>query len=166
VRLTRRPRLPDEVRAELALEPGEKVLAAARRTDGTWVAATGRALVGKGVRVDWTSTAHAEWDADESALEVVEVAGPGGESSRHRFVFDEPGFLPETVRERVMASIVASRHAPIHGRLGVRVVARQAPGVEGLQWQVIVDPGIDADDPQVQALAQETLIQLQQELGA
>jgi hypothetical protein len=163
VRLTRRPRLPEDARTGLALERGERVLAASRRIDGGWLAATERALLAAGLRVDWTSCAHAEWDAEAGVLEVVEVAVQGGQPARHRFVLDEPGFLPETVHERVMASIVASRHVAVQGRRGVRAVARQAPGADGLQWQVIIDQGIDAHNPQVRAVARDTLNQLQRE---
>jgi hypothetical protein len=157
----RRQRLPDEVRAGLDLTPGERVLSGAALEDGGWVVATDRALLAGGERIPWSATAHAEWDADSRLLTVDEIAG----SHRHRFVLDDPGFLPETVHERVMASIVLSRHVRVDGRGGARFVARREQGSDELAWQVVVDAGLDPGDAEVRASLDATMRELRHELG-
>jgi hypothetical protein len=154
----RRPLVPDDVRARLGLSRGERVLAAARADDGTWVVATDRALLADGERVAWVDTAHAEWDADRHVLSVERVAGPG-----LRWAMDEPAAVPETVHERVMASIVLSRRVRLPGQGGARVVARD--GGDGLVWQVVVEAGVDPEDAAVRAELDAALAQLHAELG-
>jgi hypothetical protein len=166
VRWPRRSRLPADVRAALPLTQGERVLAAGRCTDDTWAVATERALLVGESRVDWADIAHAEWDHEASVLRVDLLRTTGGAPASRQLALDEPGFLPETVHERVTASIVTSRHVPIRGRAGVRVIARRVAGSDELRWQLVLDRGLDPDDPQVQALAQAALTDLRRELGA
>jgi hypothetical protein len=166
VRWPRRLRLPDDVRAALPLQKGEHVLAAAQCVDGTWAVATDRALFVGETRVEWADIAHAEWDDEASLLRIDEMRTSGAAASGRRLPFEDPGFLPETVHERVRASIVTSRHIRIRGRAGVRVVARRVTGSDELRWQVVLDRGLDPEDPQVQALAQAALAELRRELDA
>lgn len=166
MRLTRRPKLPAEARAALPLVPGEHVLAFARCADGTWAVATDRSLLVAGDRVDWAVTAHAEWDHESSVLTVEDLRTAGGRPAVRRLRLEEPGFLPETVRERVTSSIVMSRHVPMRGRAGVRVVARRDPSAgEDLRWQVVVDAALDPRDPEVAAFARSALADLRRDLG-
>ncbi|MDQ1614561.1 MAG: hypothetical protein QOJ60_500 [Actinomycetota bacterium] len=153
--------MPDEVRDGLDLTPGERVLSAASLEDGSWLVATDRALLADGNRISWGATAHAEWDADSRLLTVDELVG----SHRHRFVLDEPGFLPETVHERVMASIVLSRHVRVGDRGGARFVARREQGSDELAWQVVVDAGLDPSDAEVHAALDARMRELRHELG-
>lgn len=166
MRWTRQPGLPSAAREALPLRRGERVLASARLTDGSWVAATRDALLLPGCRVDWASVAHAEWSDGDAMLRVDQLGDAAGGQVTHELVVDEPGRLPETVRERVMASIVASRHVAIQGRAGVRVVARRAPGEEALVWQVVVDRGLDPGDPGVRAAGEAVIADLRRDLGA
>jgi hypothetical protein len=166
VRWTRRLVLPPDARDSLPFQGGERVLASARLSDGTWVAATQRALLLPGRRIDWVTVAHAEWLDEEDALRVDQMAGPDGSTQRHRLVLDQPGRLPEVLRERVMSSIVASRHVPVLGRTGVRVVARRVPGQDELVWQVVVDRGLDPGDERVRAAGQAGITALRRELDA
>jgi hypothetical protein len=149
----------------LGVEAGERVLAAAEVSDGTWVVATDRALLTPGLRVPWVSASHAEWDDDASLLTVDEL-GDGTRAPRsHRIELLEPGLLPETVHERVVASIVVSRHVRLNDRSGVRVVARRSPGSDDLRWQVVVDAGLDPDEPRVRVVADRLLTELRREVG-
>ena len=166
MRWNRRLTLPTEARDVLPLHPRERLLAVARLADGTWVAATPTAMVLPGRRFDWTTVAHAEWSDERSTLRVDQLRTADAEAETHRLVLDEPGRLPEVVRDRVTSSIVASRHTPVEGRAGVRVVARRVPGEDELQWQVVVDRGLDPADPRVQAASDTAVSDLRRELGA
>lgn len=166
MRWNRRFELPADAREALGLQRRERVLAAARLADGSWAAATPNALLLVGLRLDWISTAHAEWDHESSTLQVQEMPTGGTDAAIHRLVLEAPGLLPEVVFERVTASIVASRHVPVQGRAGVRVVARRAPGQDDPVWQVVVDRGLDPADPRVDAANEAVIADLRRELGA
>ena len=72
----------------------------------------------------------------------------------------------QLVRERVTASVVISRHVPITGRSGVRVVARRAPsGKSAVHWVYEYDAGIEPDDPFVQTAAAAALDAARDDLG-
>jgi hypothetical protein len=161
VRGRRGDRIPDDARASLDLRARERVLAAAPRSDGKWLAATERALVGPVLRIAWADVAHAQWRDEELVLSVDPVADAFAPA---RFALPEPGHLPETVRERVMASIVVSRHVSVPGHGGVRVVGRDV-GPGDLVWQVVPDAGVDGDDPEVRAVAEGLVTALRGELG-
>ena len=171
MRWSRRVELPAEARSALPLQRRERVLAAARLTDGSWAAATPNALVFGGRRLDWVSTAYAEWDDESATLRVDELrTGDPGEPAdsrptTHRIPLEEPGLLPEVVRERVTASIVVSRHTVVQGRHGLRAVARRMPGSDDLVWQVVLDRGLDPGDPKVRAASETALRDLRRELG-
>ena len=74
--------------------------------------ATGGALVGVAGRTPWTDVAHAQWFDEEQVLVVDPVPGAGAPL---RLRLAEPGRVPETVHERVMASIVLSRRVALPG---------------------------------------------------
>ena len=161
MKLRRAPLLPDDARAALPLERGEKPIAAARDAGAGWVVATGRALVTADRRTPWTDVAHAQWYDEEQVLVVDPVAGAG---DRLRWRLAEPGRLPETVHERVVASIVLSRRVAVPGGAGVRLVARRGQGRDPLLWQVVPDDGTDLAAPGVQAFVDDTLARLRAEL--
>jgi hypothetical protein len=165
MRLPRRTtKLPDDARAPLRLAAGERVLAAARLSDGLWLVATDRGLVGTDLRQDWSSITHAQWYDEESSLAVAWLDGTGI-AHETTLRIDEPGLLPETVHERVTATILLSRHVRVAGRSGVRVVARRQPGADELLWQVVPDPGVEAQDPQVRARIDAVVELMAVELG-
>ena len=155
-----REALPEEARAALALAPGDHVIAGARTASGTWVAATGDALHVPGRRIPWTDVAHAQWVDDEQELRVQAVRDSFPVVRLH---LPEPGSLPETVHERVMASIVMIRRVAVPGG-SVRVVGRRAGSGE-VSWQVVPEDGVDPDSPAVQAAADEAVRRLQTDLG-
>lgn len=158
--------LPEEIRAALPLEPGERILASARMTRGRYVVATDRALLvpgtGSFARLPWWRIVAARWDADSRTLHVDADADTGlPESTRQRdslrFPLSDEGSVPEAVRERVQSSIVVSRHVPLVGRAGVRIVARRGPQFSGLRWSTTFDPGVDERDPEIQSAARAAL---------
>ena len=154
--------MPDEARAGLRLRPRERVLAAARSTVDGWLAATDSALVAGEWRVQWSDVAHAQWLAEESVLVLEPVAG---RTPARRLPLPEPGRLPETVHERVMASIVVSRRVAVRGGF-VRVVGRRAAEPAGeLVWQTVPGAGVDLDDPGVRRATDGALAALRAEMG-
>jgi hypothetical protein len=152
--------LPPEVRQALALRPRERVLSTARTPDGRWLAATEVALVGVDLRIEWVEVVHAQW-LDEEAVLVLDPAP--GTFPPQRLALLEPGRLPETVHERVMASIVVSRRVAVPGG-AVRVVGRAARSGD-LVWQVVPERGISPEDPDVRRVADATVAALRRELG-
>jgi hypothetical protein len=97
---------------------------------------------------------------DEEGVTVTMTDGVS-----HRVLLPEPGLLPETVRERVTASIVASRRVQLDARGGVRLVARRVPGYDTPRWEFIFDPGLDPSDPGLRALAEQALEEVRRSLG-
>ena len=154
--------MPDDARAALDLARGERVLAAARLADGRWIAATQHALVGvDGLRVGWVDVAHAQWLDEDRTLVLDPVPGT---FVAQRLDLPEPGRIPETVHERVVASIVVTRRFTVPGAGGVRVVGRRHPDGH-LLWQVVPDPGVLAKDRSVRAAGEAMVAQLRSELG-
>ncbi|GAB3763789.1 hypothetical protein FB382_001105 [Nocardioides ginsengisegetis] len=153
-------------RPDVAVGPGEKVLAWAESTSGEVVAGTRDALYVATTRIPWEQVEAADWDRDTSVLRVSEVGSWGAPRPEHTFTIEEPGRLLELVRERVTASVVLQRHVPIAGRRGVRVIARRAPrGDQPVQWVYEYDEGIDPDDPLVALAAEEALAAAREEVG-
>lgn len=144
----------------LDLLPRERVLVAAQDRAGDWVAATDRALVTADRRLPWADVGHAQW-LDEELVLVVEPVDPTSPALRLRLA--DPGRLPETVHERVMASIVVSRRVAVPGG-SVRVVGRDG-GDGDLLWQVVADAGVDAAAPDVRSAADAAVAALRAELG-
>jgi hypothetical protein len=170
VRLFRRGGAPTDVLAELGVERGNHVIASARTTDGRWVVATTNDLIvgraselGDEVRrLPWDRIGSAGWRED--TLEVS-VSFPRRPSQRIVLRFNEPGRLPEAVRDRVTSSIVINEHVRIDGRLGVRIVGRRRAGEEGLVWTLSFDRGLDANDPWVRGRAEEELQRVREMTG-
>ena len=162
--LPRRTRLPADVRDALALAPGERVISAGRDSANGWVVATDLALHAPGRRMAWTDVVHAQWLPDEETLAVEPLPGT---VPTWRLSLREPGRLPETVRERVMASIVMSRRVSLPGG-GARLVARRtgsSSDTSDLLWQVVPDPGTDLSDPLVRADVETQLAMMRAELA-
>jgi hypothetical protein len=156
----RRGRRPD-----LAVGPGERLLAWTTTTDGTVVGGT-RDAIYLPDRLPWEQVEAADWNAETSVFRVREVGSWGRPRVEHTFTIQEPGRLLQLVRERVTASVVLQRHVPIYGRRGVRVIARRAPSKhEDLTWVYEFDEGVDPEDPEVRRIAAEALVAAREELG-
>ena len=164
-----RGRAPDAVRPWVPLSPGERVLTHGRTTGGWHAIATTHGLQrqsehGEGLVTPYVDILSARWVPESATLELVEMTGNG--TRRWGLAFDEPGRLPETVRERVQQSIVASRRVQVRGSRGATIVARRAPvGDEPWIWQVSYDSGVDRTDDAVAARVNAALAELRAELG-
>src|SRR5262245_8879973 len=157
---------PAQVRA--LVEAGERVLAwAYARGDATVVASTAAAYLpdpvdpGAHVRLPYEQVASATWD--EPVLDVISV-GP----RRRRFVveLDEPGLVPQIVRDRVTASIVMTEHVTLSGTAGARITARRPPaGDREITWNVVFDAGLDPADPVLREAADAAIERLRESTG-
>jgi hypothetical protein len=168
----RGPRVPREV-VDAALVRGEKLLAATRTTDGTWLLATrerfSAVATAEGsdvVRLRWEEVQRADWDRETATLRVQPVRDYGEPVATSAYQIEEPGALFPLVRERVDASIVLQRKVPVVGKRGFTVVARRPPSGPGeLTWSFEFDPGIDPDDAVVVAATDLALGEAQESLG-
>jgi len=139
--------------------------------EGGWVAGTRDALYLPAERLPWEEVQAADWDSEQARLVVSEVGTWGEQRPRHTLTLDESavaetGRLLQLVRERVTASVLISRHVPIEGRRGVRVIGRRAPsGHVDVQWVFEYDAGIDPDDPFVQTAADDALAAARADVG-
>ncbi|MBS2938606.1 hypothetical protein KDN32_12755 [Nocardioides sp. J2M5] len=155
---------------EVAVAPGERVLAAATSDEGVVLAGTRDAFYvvvdGATRRVPWEQVEAAGWDRDTDTFRLSEVGSWGEERPVHTARLDEPGRLLELVHERVTASVVLQRHVRLDGRRGLRVIARRAPsGDGGVQWVYEYDEGVDPDDPSVRAAARQALDSMRRDVG-
>jgi hypothetical protein len=152
-------RLPTDVRKSLAMLPGERVLTFGSAADDGYVVATDLALfLADGTRVPYETIDRASWD--EEGLSLLTIDGQSRRAS-----VPEPRLLPETVRERVNATIVVNKHVNLPGRGGVRLVARRRPSGEMVGWTLVFDDGLDPDDPGLRALAEQALEGLRRSMG-
>jgi hypothetical protein len=157
-------------RPRVKVVAGERPLAWARVQSDDWVLGTRDALYLPGARLPWEQVEAATWDRDRSLLRVSEVGSWGEPRAQHELTLADPGRatdrLLQLVRERVTASIVLSRHVPITGRRGVRVVARRAPsGRSPVHWVYEYDAGVEPDDPFVRTAAAAALDTARDDLG-
>ena len=94
--LRRAAMAPREVVERAGLR-GEKVLASAETTDGTWLFGTRDALVVVDPvdtrRIPWEEVEGADWDRDTDTLRVVEVAPYGERKPVHHLGLEEPGLM-------------------------------------------------------------------------
>jgi hypothetical protein len=166
VRALRRTTTPD-----VAVGPGERVLARCRSVDGGTLAGTRDALYvvdadGDATRIPWEQVEAADWDAESDVLRVSLVGSWGEQRVEHALALTEPGRLLQMVRERVTASVVLQRHVDVGGRQGVRVIGRRAPrGNAPIQWFYEYDEGVDPDDPAVRTAAAEALVAARSDVG-
>jgi hypothetical protein len=171
-------RLPGPVLSALGLARGERVLATAPTAGGSYTVATLAALhlpdgTGGFVRLPWERVEHATWKDG-----VLHVREPGS-GPEHHVRLTDPGAVPETVQERVTATIVISHHARLPGGGGVRIVGRRPltagppglasvggdPRMAELIWTFVFDAGLDPADPGLRAQAEQILENLRRQTG-
>lgn len=163
MRLRRGP-LPPAVRDALTLHRGERVLAAAPTRGGSHVTATTTALHipdGQGgyTRIPWERVDHATWK--DGLLHVQETAaGP-----EHRIRLTDPGSVPETVRERVTATIAVIHQAALPGGGTVRIAGRRPATGGDVRWTFVFEAGLDPSDPGLRAQAEQILQDLRRQTG-
>jgi hypothetical protein len=162
--------VPGEVAERAGLRRGDKVLAAAASTDGTWLLGTRDALLvvepAETMRIPWERVETADWDRERDRLRVAEVADFGQVRPVHHYAVPDPGLLLPMVRERVTASVLLQRRVEVSGKRGLKVIARRPPhGTGEIVWSYDFDAGVDPDDPAVQEVAARGLRAAQDELG-
>jgi hypothetical protein len=153
----------------LEVGPGERVLAQARTPSGALVGVTARALylpqrTGETRRIAWDDVVSAGWDSP--VLEVLET----GASVPARVNLEEPGRVPEAVRERVTASIVVSERVVLalmaeDEVAGAQITGRRVPDSTDLHWTVTFDRGLDPTDPALRAAADAELARIRDWYG-
>ena len=162
---------PADVVARAGLSRGEKVLAAARSEDGTWVLGTRDALLllaegaAAPTRIAWEQVQAADGSRDDARLRVSEVGEYGRPRPVHEVVLTDPGLLLQLVRERVTASVVLQRRVEVTDGRGLTVVGRRPPRGGDVAWAYELDAGLDPDDPAVRAAAEAGLRSAAEELG-
>ena len=165
--------LADRVRAAATADGMNRddVLAAIEAPDG-WAAGTRSAVYlptnGDAVRrVPWEQVERAEWNSDNSAFHIWEAAPFGTPMRRTDLVVDNPGRFGQLVRERINASVLIQRHVPLDGKRGVRVVGRRSPAAADpeVRWSLVLDNGLDPDQPGLLDRAEEALRQVRDEFG-
>lgn len=167
-RLTTRSGVPAEVAGALGLSRGEQVLAwASEGADGVTVVTTNHALYavepGSEVRLarPWHLVDGGVWDHDTFLLTVTWVDG----AAPSQFRLTGPGRVPETVRERVQASVVLADEVSLPGRRRARVVVRQDLASGALLDQVVLGRGVRGDEPGVQEATDAALREVREQVG-
>jgi hypothetical protein len=151
------------------LDRDERVVAWASAPGGAAVLATqlGLWLPGSPDRLPWHLIDKATWR--DGILTVIPAVDTGdgvlAEQGPRAVRLSVPRNLPHTVRVRVEKAIAFTRHHPIQGRTGVRVVGRRVPGRDGVSWQLVFDPGLDPRDPETRTKADAYVDQARAELG-
>ena len=167
----RRLPVPDEVARVIAPDPGERLLAWAAE------AGTGRAVVAGRHRLyavarhdgdarlelsrPWHLVDAGTWSGDDGVLRVTWVDG----EPPARFVLDEPGMLPETLRERVQASVVLAEAVDLGQRRTARVVVRKDLATGALMSQAVLGPGVRGTDPGVAERVRAGLARVREQVG-
>ena len=171
-RLTRRaprPDLPPAIEKALELAKGERVLAfAVDDNTGGYVVATTYALAvftssdERILRRRWLSVDVGAWEPVTATLTVTWADGRRAGQWSFR---DQRMLLPETVWERVQASVVLSTRLNLGDRRTGRVAIRQDFATRELIPQTILGRYARADDPEVQAHVQAALAHLRDQVG-
>jgi len=167
----RRPAVPGDVAAAIAPEQHEKLLAWAVE-DGAGVTvvagrhrlyAVARGPEGPHLTLSrpWHLVDAGSWSGEDGALRVTWVDG----EAPARFVLPDPGLLPETLRERVQASVVISEALDLGNRRTARVVVRKDLTTGALVSQVLLGPGVRSSDPGVSEQVREGLQRVREQVG-
>jgi hypothetical protein len=164
--------VPEAVKTALRLSRGERVLAASRAPDGSYIVATAFALYrGWGRpnnpeddhwRLPYEDILRVVWDDEAELLRVWEPSLPEGYTE---VPLPDSGAVPDTVRERVTSTLVASHHVPLQGKRGVWLSARRSPADSEVRWTMLFDAGLDPTDPGLRTLAAAALEELRESTG-
>lgn len=164
-----RVELPAAIAKTLELAKGERVLAfAIDDNSGAHVVATTYALAvvtpaaERIVRRRWLSVDAGAWEPETATLTVTWADGRRAGQWSFR---DQNTLLPETVRERVQASVVLSTRLNLGDRRQGRVAIRQDFATRELVAQTILGRYARSDDPEVQAHVQAALAHLRDQVG-
>ena len=168
ISLRRSERLPSQVRDGVGLGCGERVLRWGREAaSGTTVVATNHGLYAvdaAGARTlarPWHDVDGGTWSAELSTLTVTWVDG----SRPAQWVLGATSLVPETLRERVQASVVLAQRIELGPRRTAKVALRQDLATGDLVEQVVLGRGVRADDPELAARTDAALAYLREQVG-
>ena len=167
----RRPAVPADVAAAIAPEEHEKLLAwAVEEGSGVTVVAGRHRLYAVAPGPDgptvtlsrpWHLVDAGLWSGEDGSLRVTWVDG----ERPARFVLADSQSLPETLRERVQASVVLSEAIDLGNRRTARVVVREDLTTRALLSQVLLGPGVRSTDPGVSEQVQAGLARVREQVG-
>ncbi len=167
----RHPAVPADVAAAIDLEEHEKLLAwAVEDGSGVTVVAGRHRLYAVAPGPDgphlvlsrpWHLVDAGLWSGEDGSLRVTWVDGerPTG------FVLTDPGLLPETLRERVQASVVLAETIELDGRRSARVVVRKDLATGALLSQALLGAGVRSTDPGVSEQVRAGLARVREQVG-
>jgi hypothetical protein len=167
----RRAAVPADVAAAIAPEEHEKLLAwAVEDGSGVTVVAGRHRLYAVSPGPDgghhltlsrpWHLVDAGLWSEDGS-LRVTWVDG----ERPARFVLGDPGLLPQTLRERVQASVVLLEALDLGRRRTARVAVRKNLATGALLTQAVLGPGVSSTDPEVSRQVREGLSRVREQVG-
>ncbi len=167
----RRPAVPADVVAAIAPEEHEKLLAWAVEVGSGITVVAGRHRLyavapgpdGPTVTLSrpWHLVDAGLWSGEDGSLRVTWVDG----ERPARFVLADSQSLPETLRERVQASVVLSEAIDLGNRRTARVVVREDLTTRALLSQVLLGPGVRSTDPGVSEQVQAGLARVREQVG-
>ena len=172
--LPSRAELPPAIAAAVPLAKGERVLAfGVDDNTGGYIVGTTFALVvvssnaetatpERAVRRRWLFVDAGAWEPESATLTVTWTDGERVGQWSFR---DQPTLLPETLRERVQASVVIATRLNLGDRRTGRVAIRQDFTTRELIPQTILGRYTRADDPEVQAHVASALAHLRDQVG-
>lgn len=110
--------------------------------------------------IGWHEIERGDWNAETQALRWAQYGGRRGTAH-----LDPPARMPELFRERIAASIVLEKFAPVRGDKGVIISARRSLAATDapVTWHRSLSPGLRWDDPGVEELAEATIADLRSE---
>jgi hypothetical protein len=167
----RRPPVPADVVAAVAPEEGEKLLAwAVDVATGTTVIAGRHRLYAvqtdpAGARLalsrPWHLVDAGTWGGEDGILMITWVDG----ERPARFQLTELGMFPETLRERVQASVVLAESLDLGARRTAKVVVRKDLRTGALLSQAVLGPGVRSADPGVAEQVRAGLARVREQVG-
>ncbi|GGL26141.1 hypothetical protein H9L10_04525 [Phycicoccus endophyticus] len=166
----RRPAVPGPVVAAIGPSAGERLLAWGAAADGRVVVAGRHALhaVAPGPDDGLALVLSRPWhlvDAGTMSAEGrLEVTWVDGEAPL-RVTLETAGSLPETLRERVQASVVLTEALDLGVRRTARVVVRRDLASGALLSQAVLGPGVRSSDPGVAEQVRAGLRRVREEVG-
>lgn len=165
-----RPAVPEDVAAVIDPADGDRLLAWGTDDAGTTLVAGRHRLHvvrtdAEGARVlalsrPWHLVDAGTW-AEGGVLRVTWV----DREPPLRVVLTEPGMLPETLRERVQASVVLAESLDLGERRSAKVVVRRDLATNGLVSQAVLGRGVRSDDPGVAERVRAGLVRVREQVG-
>jgi hypothetical protein len=163
--------VPSDVATAIAPGPGDRLLAWAADGQGRTVVA-GRYRLhlvapaadgGLEAALDrpWHLVDSGSWRGEDLALRVSWV----DQQPDLRLVLPEPGLFPQTLRERVQASVVLTEVLDLDGRRSARVVVRRVLESGELVPQALLGAGVRLEDPGVRQEVAAGLARVREQVG-